>query len=622
MSRIWSTSPYRAFAPLPSRLSLSKEKVLSLTYLEVDARMRSHDARYGNAKRQVLRRSSTQGAVAAAVSLDMDASGSSKKIDSRNQTLVCTSLTASTVQDMLDEAQEAIAAGADIVELRIDYLTDFHPESDLPQLLNGCSIPAIVTYRPSWEGGKYEGDESERLSALCFAIECGATYIDVELKAASRFADMRMNRGQLPSQTTRNESSSSTKLIISAHDYEATPSESDMWNLVQSARAAGADVVKFATTATDIRDAISVLRILRRSVSEGIPTIALAMAERGQITRILAPKYGGFLTFGALSPERASAPGQPTLAQLRDLYRLQCQDKDTKVLGIVGNPVSHSRSPAIHNAAMAEANFNGVFVPLLVDDMSRFMSEIEPEADWIGLCVTIPHKEAALKCAASSDEVASQIGAANTLVRQPKEDGTFKAYNTDWSAAISAIERGLGGSGLTEDADMSPLRGKTVVVVGAGGAGRALGFGAVARGAASVIIANRTAERAELLAASLNTSRPQSAKGLAQGVSLSDVASGNVSGNVLVNTTSVGMHPAEGESPVPAEILKHYELVFDAVYTPMETKLLREAKESGCIVVTGEKMFVGQAADQFQLFTGLKAPVQLMTDVVVKSLGQ
>ena len=352
------------------------------------------------------------------------------------------------------------------------------------------------------------------------------------------------------------------------------------------------------------------LRVLQRAVASGQPTIALAMGERGQITRILAPKYGSFLTFGALSPERQSAPGQPTLTQLRDLFRLKQQNEKTKVFGVVGSPVAHSRSPAIHNAALGEINYDGVYVPLLVDNMETFLNTFN-QADWAGFSVTIPHKEAALRWAAEADQVALAIGAANTLVRQP--DGALKAYNTDWSAAIAAIERGFGGDGTLAEAGKSPLQGKTVVILGAGGAGRALAFGAAVQGA-NVIIANRSLERAKELAEALE---PQ-----ARGVGLDEIANGNVTGDVLVNTTSVGMHPNVEETPVPAATLSGYQLVFDAVYTPLQTRLLKEAAAAGCIVVTGEKMFVGQAVDQFRLFTGEEPSAELMTKVLLDSLSR
>jgi 3-dehydroquinate dehydratase/shikimate dehydrogenase len=264
---------------------------------------------------------------------------------------------------------------------------------------------------------------------------------------------------------------------------------------------------------------------------------------------------------------------------------------------------------------MASAGFDGVYVPLLVDDMQEFLDSI-PDGDWSGLSVTIPHKEAALRGAGSADVLAQQIGAANTLVRQP--DGSLKAYNTDCSAAIHAIERGLvkslalGDHGASRAMDSSsPLKGRTVVILGAGGAGRAVAFGAIARGA-RVVVANRTAERAEELVRQLGSD--------AIGASLASVSAGEVSGDVLVNTTSVGMHPKQDETPIPSEVLGAYKVVFDAVYTPLLTRLLREAAHAGCAVVTGDEMFVGQAADQFRLFTEVEPPVELMRQVVLDSL--
>ncbi|KAL4425636.1 hypothetical protein ABPG75_009652 [Micractinium tetrahymenae] len=513
------------------------------------------------------------------------------------RTLLCTSLVATSVDGMLAEAQEAVANGANIVELRLDYLESFAPETDLPRLVSQCPLPAIATFRPVWEGGKYGGPEAERLAALRLAALSGATYVDVELKIAHVFFAAK---SELPA---------TTKVIVSSHDYEKTASEEELQALVERCYGAGADIVKFATMANDITDAHRVLSVLRRCP---VPCIALAMGERGQITRLLAPKYGGFLTFGALSPERASAPGQPTLQQLSGMYGLKQQRQDTAVMGIVGNPVSHSRSPAIHNAALQQLGLNAVYVPLLVDDMAAFLRTFT-DADWIGFSVTIPHKQAALEGAQEVDPVAAQIGAVNTLVRQ--EDGlSLKGHNTDWSAAIVAIERGLDPAAPSStDASSSPLAAKRVVVVGAGGAGRALAFGAAVKGA-QVVVANRSADKAAALAAQLSPP--------AEACSLADLASGAVRGDVLVNTTSVGMHPQEDESPVPAEALSGYQLVFDAVYTPLHTRLLKEAAAAGCKVVTGDTMFVGQAADQFRLFTGKEAPVELMSRVVLDSLKQ
>jgi 3-dehydroquinate dehydratase/shikimate dehydrogenase len=521
-----------------------------------------------------------------------------------NTCLLCTSLTASTVAGMVAEAAEAAAAGADLVELRLDFLSALAPERDLPVLLAGVKLPAIVTFRPTWEGGKYAGGEAPRLATLKYAAALGAAFVDVEFKAAAVFFAAYSGEAR---------AASPTRVILSSHDYARTPPDAALEELISSMRGAGADIVKFATTAADAADALRVLRVLRAAAPAG-PVIALAMGERGVATRILAPKYGGFLTFGALSPERASAPGQPALGELRSLYRLGAQSAATRVYGVIGNPVAHSRSPALHNAALAAAGADAVYLPLLVDDLPSFLAAAaapDLAADWAGFSVTLPHKEAALAAADAADAVAARIGAANTLVRRP--DGGLDASNTDWAAAIGAIERGLGGSGREEDAGASPLRGLTVVVVGAGGAGRALAFGAAARGAA-VVVANRALDRAEALAAALG--------GGARATPLADLAAGAVRGDVLANTTSVGMHPAVDATPVPAAALAGFRLVFDAVYTPRRTRLLREAAAAGCATVTGDEMFVGQAAAQFRAFTGLEPPLALMRRTVLAALGE
>lgn len=444
-------------------------------------------------------------------------------------------------------------------------------------------------------------------------MEQGAAYVDLELKIAPIF---QLSLRQSPPKAASNE----TKIIVSTHNYECTPSDEELDDLFRKCKSVGADIVKIATTATTIVDATRLLKLMSQQWTSQGPVIALAMGEAGQITRVLAGKYGGFLTFGALSPERASAPGQPTLAALRTLYRLHDQHPGIKVFGIIGNPVSHSKSPAIHNAAFEDIGLGkeAVYVPLLVDSFEDFFNTIQNDdcfQDWQGFSVTIPHKEAALALAKTSggaDDVTMKIGAANTLVRDTISTASmFKAYNTDWSAAIGAIERGLGHS----------LKGLTVVVLGAGGAGRALAFGAAAAGAERVVIANRSEQRAHQVAASIEV------KSGAQGTSLEAVASGEVSGDVLINTTSVGMaRSSDADSVVQStplnstdinSVLAKYKLVFDAIYTPLHTRLLQDAQAAGCKIVTGDEMFVGQAADQFMLFTGKQAPTELMKRIVL-----
>lgn len=507
--------------------------------------------------------------------------------------MICTSVTATTVKAFVEEIAEAVASGVDIVELRLDYIKDFDAERDLEPLMQACQIPYIVTFRPQWEGGNYDGPEPQRLATLKFAALKGAPYIDVEYEAAHCFF---AGAGEVPV---------STSVILSHHNFSETPDLDTLRSKARAMRAAGADIVKIAALANDITDCDRILALLRDNTG---PTIALAMGERGQLVRLLAARYGGFLTFAAMSPSRASAPGQPTVQQLRSTFRFARQQADTAAFGVIGNPVSHSRSPAIHNAAFEALGFNGVYVPLLVDDLPLFLDTFG-RRDFQGFSVTIPHKEAALAAADSVDDVAQSIGAVNTLVRQP--DGTFRGYNTDWSAAVAAIERGLADTAAGGGAGPASLDGATVVVLGAGGAGRALAFGSASRGA-KVIIVNRNRARAKALAAAVPG-------GAAEYVGMEEMVAGQVAGDVLVNTTSVGMHPQSEESPVPPGVLFHFRLVFDAVYTPRDTRLLRDARSAGCATVDGVRMFVGQALEQSRLFTGQEPPADVMEAAMLQA---
>ncbi|KAL3148664.1 hypothetical protein ABBQ38_014082 [Trebouxia sp. C0009 RCD-2024] len=512
------------------------------------------------------------------------------------KTLLCTSVTASSFAEAITEIEQIAEEGADLIELRLDMLTDFSVERHLQQLLATTNVPKIVTMRPVWEGGKYDGPEPQRLAVLKYAALLGASHVDVELKVASYFF---AGGGAVPAET---------KVILSSHNFDNTPSDKALETILQQMWASGADVAKIATTATDITDCARVLTLLK--TSQG-PCIALCMGDRGQPTRMLAAKYGGYLTFGSLGGGKESAPGQPTLRQLRQMYRLPQLTPDCQVFGVIGNPVAHSRSPQLHNAAMEAAGLDSVYLPFLVDDLRLFLTTYS-SPEYGGFSVTIPHKLAALECADEVDSVAQQIGAVNTLVRQ--QDGSLKGYNTDWSAAITAIEQGLQSDGPTPNqaayhqhgsgADSAPtgadsasglgaeeattsgrvwsgrgqdvrqggsvLEGRTVVVVGAGGAGRALAFGAAHKGA-KVIIANRSMDKAEALASQMATG--------AQVVPLEQLNSGEVKGDVLANTTSIGMHPHVDASPVSASAVGAFELVFDAVYTPMDTQLLKR----GCL---------------------------------------
>ncbi|CAM6127337.1 unnamed protein product [Calypogeia fissa] len=503
-------------------------------------------------------------------------------------TLVCAALVGKTVDEMLEKVGQAKTGGADLVEFRVDYITDFNAERDLPTLLNARILPAIVTYRPKWEGGMYEGPEAPRLAALKLAADLGADYVDVELKAATESFPSRKEKG-------------GTKFIVSSHNYECTPSVDVMGALAAKCVSAGADIVKLVTTAHDITDNVRMLQLMTRST---VPIITLVMGQKGEISRILAAKFGGFLTFGTLAKGQESAPGQPTLEQLIKVYRVKEMGRDTKVYGLAGNPVSHSKSPLFHNLVYSEQGMNCVYLPFMVEDLSSFLKAFDGE-DFAGFSVTLPHKETAAKIADDLESLAKQIGAVNTLVR--KKDMKLCGYNTDCVGALTGIEDGLRAAGLHTNPEQ-PLQGKTFVVIGAGGAGKALAFGAYARGA-KVIVANRTIAKGQALANQLGPN--------AEAITLDQLDEMKATkGFILANTSSVGMLPNPDASPIARQALKGYELVFDAIYTPKVTKLLREAGEWGVTTVSGIEMFIGQAILQFELLTGTIAPVQFMRELI------
>lgn len=509
----------------------------------------------------------------------------------RNSTQICTPVLAESADQMLVKMRKAKEAGADLVEVRLDFLKNFNPTQDLELLIKQAPLPTLFTFRPTWEGGEYNGDESKRQEALRLAMELGADYIDVEHKVAHDF--FNSIQGKKPEKA---------KIIVSSHNYENTPSVEELGDLVARIQATGADIVKVATTALDITDNARIFQVL---VNSQVPMIGLAMAERGLMSRILAAKFGGFLTFGALEAEATSAPGQPTIKDLLELYNFRQIGADTKVHGVIGKPIGHSKSPHLYNAAFKSVGFNGIYLPLLVDSVAKFVSGFA-SPDFVGYSYTIPHKEDGLRCCDEIDPIAKAIGAISCMIR--RADGSLMGYNVDYLGAIGAIEEALRGSNGTS-ASSSPLAGKLFVVMGAGGAGKALAYGGYEKGA-RVVVANRTFGKAQELASKVG----------GQAITLEELKDFHPEeGMILANTTSVGMKPRIDDTPLPKEALKHYSLVFDAIYTPKLTRLLREAQECGATTVYGTEMFINQAFVQFERFTGLPAPKQVFRDVLVRN---
>ncbi|KAJ9561640.1 hypothetical protein OSB04_006800 [Centaurea solstitialis] len=509
----------------------------------------------------------------------------------RNTTMVCVPLMSHSVQEMVSDMYQAKIEGADLVELRLDCLKDFDHRRDLETLLRRKPLPAAVVYRPKWEGGLYEGDEKSRLEALVLAKDLGAEYVDFELKVAYDMMEDRKFTEQ-----------KSCKIIVSCFVDGVTSLKEDLSHLITRMQSTGADIIKLVTSATDITELSGIFHLLSHCQ---VPLIAYSTGERGLISQLLGPKFGGVLVYGSI--EGNVVPGLPTLASLREAYGVEHIDADTKVFGLISKPVSHSKGPLLHNPTFRHVGFNGVYVPMFVDDLKQFFNVYE-SPDFAGYSVGIPYKEAVMEFCDEIHPLAQSIGAVNTIVKR-LSDGKLVGYNTDCEASITAIEDALKARGLVngEASLPSPLTEKQFVLVGAGGAGRALSFGAKSRGA-RVIVFDIDYDRAKSLALAvsgealpfeqLTKFRPEK-------------------GAILANATPIGMHPSKDRIPVAEETLRDYSVVFDAVYTPRKTTLLKDAESAGAIIVSGVEMFLRQAVGQFNLFTGGKAPEEFMRQIVL-----
>jgi 3-dehydroquinate dehydratase / shikimate dehydrogenase len=477
---------------------------------------------------------------------------------------------------LIAEHKHLAEQGCKLVELRLDFLVT---PPNLKRLLPERPCPVVVTCRREKDGGRWTKSEEERLMLLRQAIVSGVDYVDLEEDIAASVP--RYGK---------------TKRIISYHNFQETPE--DLTHLHARLSSLNADVVKIATMAHSPHDNLRLMRLMRTS---RVPTVAICMGEFGQPSRILAGKFGAPFTYATFHAERTMAPGQLSYQQMKETYRYEKIKPDTEVYGVIADPVAHSLSPHIHNAGFDNLNLNKVYVPFRVraEDLTQFMHDCR-ELGIKGLSVTIPHKEEILKHKTKIDERTQEIGACNTLVWR---DGDIIAHNTDYRAAVSAIDKVFGGE---EEGGL--LAGKQVLVLGAGGVARAIVVGLVRRGA-HITIASRTPERADELAK------------FCHGASVAWGLRYTVKPTLLINCTPVGMHPNLDETPFEAKHLNKELVVFDTVYNPEQTLLLKEARQAGCRVITGVDMFVGQAGLQFRHFTGHELEPDVMRQVIRRTIS-
>lgn len=487
--------------------------------------------------------------------------------------MICVTIGRTRHKMVVAEHQALVDRGARLVELRLDWL---NRSPDLNRLLKDRPGPVVVTCRRPADGGRWHGDEEARRTLLRQAIVMGADYVDLEEDVAGEIR----RYGQ-------------TKRIVSHHDFQRTPD--DLEAIYERLCLLDADVVKLVTMAQSPRDNV---RLLKLVASAKVPTIAFCMGEFGLPSRLLCVKHGAPFTYATFSRERVLAPGQIAFDDMRALYHVDEFNPETQVYGVVGDPVAHSHSPLIHNAALRHEGLNAVYLPFRIPS-GELPATLDAYAamDVRGYSVTIPHKQAAAAYAQFRDEVVEATGAANTLYRDSA--GHWCAANTDYEAALGALRQGLEGR------ELSGLR---VLMLGAGGVARAIGHG-VLRAGCALTIANRHKQRGLELAEQLSCTFT------------SWENRGAVDCDILINCTPVGMWPEMNATPFPQHWLRDHMLVFDTIYNPENTLLLKEAREHDCRTVSGLEMFIRQAASQFECFTGRPAPLDVMRNALRRGIS-
>lgn len=447
-----------------------------------------------------------------------------------------------------EDLARAALARADMVELRIDGIDPLGAErlERLRELGRKLEKPLLLTCRSASEGGSFAGTEKERLSILERAIALRFDYVDIEVDALAGPVD----------------GAGETRLVLSHHDFDRLPE--NLEGIVDRALALRADVVKIAARVDSLEGALRLARAGDRVRAAGKAFVPVPLGPAGTSGRILASRLGAAFMYASVSESRATGPGQVPLDELLDLYRFRNVTAETAVYGIVGERALETLSPAMHNRLFERLGRNAVYVPFQETDLKTFVSAAR-ELGVAGLSVTIPFKEAMLEHLDEVDDLASRIGAVNTVAVR---DGRWKGFNTDRDGVLEPLLK------------LGELRGKRAILVGAGGAARAAAQALVEK-EASVLILARTESRAAAVASSIGC----------ESGPLSRLST--EPWDVLVNATPV--------SP-PVESVPANTIVFDMVTVPEETALIRKAREAGAMTVTGLEMLAAQAAPQAKLW--------------------
>jgi 3-dehydroquinate dehydratase/shikimate dehydrogenase len=491
---------------------------------------------------------------------------------------VCLAVTGADPTQLIDKA-ETLVRDNPFLEFRLDYLPK--PSLALPKIKQFFElyphVAVIATCRRKLNGGRFSGSVASQLELLEKAADAGCQLVDLELQTASKCRPAQLQKLR-----------SRAALVLSFHDFKATRNlDSTLEKMVEIS----ADYYKIVTTATTLADNVAMMKFLEKN-GDKQSLIGLCMGEQGIISRVLGVRAGSVFTFASVSPGEETAPGQVTAQDLRSVYRIEQVDAATRVFGVAGDPVSHSLSPVIMNAALRRENVNGVYLALHAKTLKDLLTCVR-EIPLHGLSITMPYKEAILDQLDNTDTHTRKVGACNTVVRA--QDGKLYGFNTDTAGVIRPLEKRI----TVENAK--------ILVIGAGGAARAAVFSLKERGA-EVWILNRSVASAQKLA---RQARARTAK---------RTELKKLQFDVIINATPVGMSTSN-ESPLnESEINARY--VFDMVYDPPETRFMKLAQSRGAQVIPGIEMFVHQAARQFEIWTGKPAPFDDMLRVVTIALQE
>ena len=491
---------------------------------------------------------------------------------------VCVAIQAGSPAEMVDRAEAALK-DVRFFEFRLDSLPK--PALALPYVKQFLSehkdVTAIATCRRKEYGGNFTGALAAELAILSDAALAGCQIVDLEVESAEEAKPAQISKLR----------TSGAALLVSFHDFTRTRSLLQVADRIERFKP---EYVKVVSTARSLADNLAVLRLIEdRSLSSHV--VGIAMGEEGIVSRVLGPRAGAAFTFASLADGIETASGQMAARTLLDVYRIEHLDQATRIFGVAGNPITHSLSPIMHNAAFRREIVNAVMLPLKARSLDDLLTMVR-ELPLAGVAVTMPLKEEVLPHLANMDPLTARIGACNTL--RTGADGKLYGFNTDVAGVIRPLEKRL------------RLKGARIAVLGAGGAARAAVFALVDQGA-EVFVVNRTHEKAVALA------RQAKAKSLKREVFAKQRF------DVLINSTPCGMKGIKQALPI-AENELNTSLVFDMVYNPIETPLLKLAHARGIAVVSGLEMFVQQGARQFEIWTGKPAPENEMLRVVEHEL--